>query len=82
MTRAQLFYLVIVPRQVLPWRRQGYSASHILAGREKLYWLGLDRVGVRTSRIVLFWHKCLDLMDKFNKDEVTLETSIMMDIKR
>lgn len=31
---------------------------------------------------VLFWHKCLNLMDKFVNDEVMQETPIMEHIKR
>lgn len=37
---------------------------------------------MRTSGIVLCWHKCLDLMDKLNKDEAKKETLIMDHIKR
>lgn len=60
----------------------GYGVDQILAGLEKFYCPGLDRVGVRMLGHVLFLHKCLDLMDKFVKNEATWETPIMEYVKR
>lgn len=55
----------------------GHGISQILMGMERLFWLGLDRTGVRSLGGVLFWHKCLGLMDTFVKEEVVWEMPIM-----
>lgn len=51
-------------------------------GREKLFWSGLDLTGLRSLTGVLFWHKCLGLMNVFVKDEVTRVVLLMKYIKQ
>lgn len=50
----------------------GHGISQIMAIKEMFHWLGQDRVSIwmrgRGGR-VLYWHKCLGLMNKFVKDE-------------
>lgn len=53
-----------------------------LVGRERLFWPRLDRTGVRSLEGMLFWHKCLGLMNTFVKDELAQEVPIMEEIKQ
>lgn len=50
-------------------RFRGHDIIQILASKKMFYWPGQDRVSVRTPDGVLYWRNCLDLMEKFVKDE-------------
>lgn len=58
-------------------RFASHSISQILTGMEKLFWPGLNRTGVSSLGGVVFWLKCLGLMNVFVKDKTAREVSLM-----